>query len=113
MKLKVFGTVISVLFTALVVYILYVCRGAVDLPVLIAGGVTVLATSFTGMGLQVEPARTAALNSVTSWGFCAGFCVVNLLFALFGAGMAAVIIVNGLLLIAYAVIIRGLIRARQ
>lgn len=113
MKIKGFGALISALFTALVIYILYVCRGEADLPVMIAGGVTVLATSFMGMAVGVEPARTAVLNSVASWSFCAGFCALNILFALFGAGMPAILIVNGLLLIVYLVVIRALIRARQ
>lgn len=113
MNIKGFGALISVLFTALAVYILYVCRGGIDLPVMIAGGVTILATSFMGMAVRVEPPRTGALNSVASWCFCAGFFALNILFALFGAGMPAILITNGLLLIIYLVVIRALIRARQ
>ncbi|MDL2320270.1 hypothetical protein LJC45_03965 [Alistipes sp. OttesenSCG-928-B03] len=113
MKIKVFGVVISVLFTALMVYILYICRGVVYFPLMICGGVTILATSFMGTGVKAAQARTSVLSGVTSWSFCAAFCLLNILFAIFNAGMPLIIIVNGLLLIAFAVIIRGLIRAKQ
>ena len=113
MKIKVFGTAISVLFTALLVYIIYICRGEVFLPVLFAGGLTVLVTSFMGTGVKVEPSRTAILNSITSWIFCGVFCIVNILFAWLNAGLPVLIIVNGILLIAYMVTIRALLKTRQ
>ena len=113
MKIKVFGAIISVLFTALMVYIIYICRGEVFLPVLFTGGLTVLVTSFMGTGVKVEPSRIAVLNSITSWLFCGIFCAANILFAWLNAGLPVLIIVNGILLIAYMVIIRALLRAGQ
>lgn len=113
MNIKPFGASLSLLTTALVVYLLYICRGEVSLPVMIAGGLTVLATSFMGSGIRVEPSRTAVLNTIVSWCFCAAYILINILFALLGAGIPWIIIANGVLLTIYLVVIRNIIKARQ
>lgn len=111
MRLKPFGTIISVAVAALAVYVYYVLGGS--MAGMIIGGAGVLISALLCMGVALPQARTSALSSVVSALLLFVFIALNIVTVLFSFSTPLTLILNAGLLIIYAIMLRGLWSAAQ
>ena len=114
MKLKPIGIILAVCITALAAYIFYVCGNPdVTASGLIVGSTCVLVASFMSLGITAPQSRTSVLSAVVSAVTLVIFLCVNIGFSLAAATVPTVIIVNGIILLLYALSVYGIWRSKQ
>lgn len=115
MKIDWIKTLIAVLINALMVYGMYVtCSSDTLRDILI--GVSAVVLTITGvftLGVSVEGERSAIMVKIVSGIFYAVLLVVNWIFTVVEFTIPLFIIINGILLLLYALVIVSMARTKQ
>lgn len=115
MKIRPVGLILALCITALAVYIFHVLGGSGNTPLLVCGGLSVLITSVMGLSVAIKGyKRTTSINMLVSMLFCSMSWVVNIIISLVApASVPLIVIVNAGLLLTYALMAWGVLRAKQ
>jgi len=110
MRVDIFKSIVALALAALLAYGCYCINGydSVRLIVTIGSFVAIGIPLFLALGLESKDERGSVLLRVASWLVSAVQIGVNYVFAFFDFSVPFYIIINGLILIIFALIYRGL-----
>ena len=114
MKIDIFKTVIALVASALIAFGFFSFYHGDNKNLLVIGCFfELLITGFLYLGLHFEQKRTTTLVRIVSSIFFVVFLITNLVFSFINYSYETYIIVNGLMLLAYLLIIYILLKAKQ
>jgi hypothetical protein len=114
MKLNFVQTIIAIAVSALIAYGFYTFHDSENKILLSAGSFIFLSlTLVLSIGVNFDQSRTTANNRVVSGVFFGIAFISNFIFNFLSFSEASYIIINGILLLIYALIIYSIARAKQ